>query len=407
MGASRARSVTFFIQYGVLLLAALVWVQIGPVRQRTGDNLGLFYVLIGVAFVYVLARCYLVMGRGVSARWSYLWLGIDLLLITAVVRLTGGLDSEAALLYVWPLATSSIQRLPRRTLAAGLGSGVLYIAATWVDRADPNYVSAMAARLLILVLATSQAVVYALAESARIEETARLRERLALADYRDRLAGEMHDGLQHYLADISMHLELARRLVSDDPAEAAALAVEQRYAVRRAADELRYLIRLLRSPAVDREGFLAALRNHLNTFGERASVSTPLEIEGPALALPPEVAHAAFRIIQEALTNIEKHAHARQAKVTLRFGDRFFECLVADDGVGFCPEPATESTAVGTGFGLSSMRQRAMAVGGELDISSTPGGGTDIRFRVPLRAGGIAPAEGVRDDKDQAAHRRG
>jgi signal transduction histidine kinase len=407
MGKARSRSVTFFIQYFVLLLAALVWVQIGPVRQRTGENLGLFHGLIGVAFVYVALRCYLVVGRGVSKQLSYLWLGIDLLLITGVVHLTGGLDSEAALLYVWPLATSSIQRLPRRTLVAGLSSGLLYLAATWTDRADPDYVGAMAARLLILVLATSQAVVYALAESARIEETAKLRERLALADYRDRLAGEMHDGLQHYLADISMHLELARRLVSDDPAEAAALAVEQRYAVRRAADELRYLIRLLRSPAVDREGFLAALRNHLNTFGERASVSTPLAIEGPSLALPPEVAHAAFRIIQEALTNVEKHAEARQAKVTLRFGGRFFECLVADDGAGFCPEGATESTTVGTGFGLSSMRQRAMAVGGELEISSTPGGGTDIRFSVPLKESEIALAEGVRNGGDQTAHRRG
>ncbi|UCC67966.1 MAG: sensor histidine kinase [Armatimonadota bacterium] len=407
MGKARARSVTFFVQYFVLLLAALGWVQIAPVRERTGADLRLFYALIGAAFVYVALRCYLVVGRGISKQLSYLWLTIDLLLITATVRLTGGLDSEAALLYVWPLATSSIQRLPRRTLVAGLSSGVLYVAATWVDRADPNYVSAMAARLLILVLATSQAVVYALAESARIEETARLRERLALADYRDRLAGEMHDGLQHYLADISMHLELARRLMSDDPAEAATLAVDQRYAVRRAADELRYLIRLLRSPAVDREGFLAALRNHLDTFGERASVSTPLEIEGPSLALSPEVAHAAFRIIQEALTNVEKHAEARQAKVTLRFGDHSFECLVTDDGVGFCPARASQSTSAGTGFGLSSMRQRAMAVGGELEISSTPGGGTDIRFSVPLKASKVALSEGVRNGSDQTAHRRG
>jgi signal transduction histidine kinase len=407
MGKARARSVTFFVQYLVLLAAALVWVQIGPVRERTGANLGLFYALIGAAFVYVALRCYLVIGRGISRQLSYLWLTVDLLLIAATVRLTGGLDSEAALLYVWPLATSSIQRLPRRTLVAGLSSGVLYIAATWADRGDPDYASAMAARLLILVLATSQAVVYALAESARIEETARLRERLALADYRDRLAGEMHDGLQHYLADISMHLELARRLMRDDSAEAAALAVDQRYAVRRAADELRYLIRLLRSPAVDREGFLAALRDHLNTFGERASVSTPLEIEGPSLALPPEVAHAAFRIIQEALTNVEKHAEARQAKVTLRFGDRSFECLVTDDGMGFYPERKTETTTVGTGFGLSSMRQRAIAVGGELEVSSTPGIGTEIRLSVPLKASEITPTEGVQNGNDQASHRRG
>lgn len=407
MRASRARSVTFFAEYLVLLAAALVWVQIGPVRERVGPNLGFFYALIGAAFVYVALRFYVVVGRGISERLTYLWLTIDLVLITATVRLTGGLDSEAALVYVWPLATSSIQRLPRRTLASGLSSAVLYVMATWADRGDPYYLSAMAARILVLVLATSQAVVYALAESARIEETTRLRERLSLADYRDRLAGEMHDGLQHYLADISMRLELARRLLPDEPGEAATLAVEQRYAVRRAADELRYLIRVLRSPAVDREGFLAALRNHVNTFGERASLSTPLEIEGSTLPLPPEVAHATFRIVQEALTNVEKHARARQAKVTLRFAGRLFECLVEDDGVGFCPARASEPASAGTGFGLSSMRQRAMAVGGALEVTSTPGRGTGIRFSVQLDEGRGAPAEGVPDGQDQAAHRRG
>jgi signal transduction histidine kinase len=407
MNRARTQSITFFIQYLVLLLIALVWVQIGPVRERTGANLRLFYALIGAALVYVALRSYLVLGRRVSSRLSHLWLAVDLLLITAAVRLTGGLDSEAALLYVWPLATSSIQRLPGRTLVAGFASAILYVGATWENRFEYDYTSAMAARLLVLVLATSQAVVYALAESGRIEESARLREKLALADYRDRLAGEMHDGIQHYLVDIGVRLELARRLMPDDPTEAATLAIDQRYAVRQAADELRYLVHLLRSPALDREGFLGALRNHLNAFGERASLSTPLAIEGSAVPLPPEVAHAAFRIIQEALTNVEKHARGSQAKVSLRFLGRSFECLITDDGVGFCPATATERKTAGAGFGLSSMRQRAMAVGGKLEISSTPGSGAEVKFSVPLERQQVAATEGIRDGDDKAAHRGG
>ena len=81
--------------------------------------------------------------------------------------------------------------------------------------------------------------------------------------------------------------------------------------------------------------------------------------------------------------------------------------VVTDDGVGFCPERATESTTAGTGFGLSSMRQRAMAVGGELEVRSAPGAGTEVRFSVLVKAGEIAPAEGVQNGNDQAAHRRG
>ncbi len=407
MRKAKARSAAFFIQYYVLLLLGLVWVQIGHVRAHTGDNLGLFYALIGAAGCYVAVRAYLVLGRGLAGHWSYLWLSIDLLLITGVVRLTGGLDSEAALVYVWPLASSAIQRLPYRTLAAGAAIAVLYAAATWPDAVTRDYLTTLATRLLIVLLATSQAILYALVEASRIEENTRLREKVALADYRDRLAQEMHDGIQHYLVDIGVRLELARRRIADDPAQAAKLAVDQRFAVRQAADELRYLVRLLRSPAVEREGFLNALRNHLATFGERASVSTPLRVEGAAAPIPPPVAHAAFRIIQEALTNVERHAKARQVQLTLSFaGDDVLECRIADDGIGFSPSTAA-TPGIDTGFGLSSMRQRAAAVGGRLQIESAPGQGTKVILAVPLKSDQTLAAEENAHGEDPASHRRG
>jgi len=376
------------------------------VRAHTGEDLGLFYGLIGAAACYVAVRAYLVLGRGVAGHWRYLWLSIDLLFITGVVRLTGGLDSEAALVYVWPLASSAIQRLPYRTLAAGAAIAVLYAAATWPDAVTHDYLTTLATRLLIVLLATSQGIIYALVEASRIEENTRLREKVALADYRDRLAQEMHDGIQHYLVDIGVRLELARRQIADDPAQAARLAVDQRFAVRQAADELRYLVRLLRSPAVEREGFLNALRNHLATFGERASVSTPLRVEGAAAPIPPPVAHAAFRIIQEALTNVERHAKARRVQLTLSFAGDVLKCLIADDGIGFSPSTAG-TPGIDTGFGLSSMRQRAAAVGGRLQIESAPGQGTKVILAVPLKSGQTLAAEENAHGEDQASHRGG
>ena len=406
MRKTKARSAAFFIQYYVLLLLGLLWLQIGQVREHTGGNLGLVYVLLGAAACYVAVRAYLVLGRGVSGHWTYLWLSIDLLLITGVVRLTGGMKSEAALVYVWPLASSAIQRLPYRTLAAGGAIVVLYTAATWPEALTHDHVTALGTRLLVVLLATSQGIIYSLAEASRVEENAKLRERLALADYRDHLAQEMHDGIQHYLVDIGVRLELARRQIADDPALAARLAVDQRFAVRQAADELRDLVRLLRSPAVDREGFLHALRNHLATFGERAAVSTPLRVEGDAAPVPPPVAHAAFRIIQEALTNIERHAKARQVQLTLSFAADVLECLIADDGIGFVPPP--EGTpGVDTGFGLSGMRQRAAALGGRLQIESAPGQGTKVMLAIPLKSDRTPPAERNAHGEDQAADRGG
>jgi signal transduction histidine kinase len=404
MRRAKDRSAAFFIQYYVLLLLGLLWLQVGHVRAHTGENLRLVYALLGAAACYVAVRAYLVLGRGLSGHWTYLWLSIDLMLITGVVRLTGGMNSEAALVYVWPLASSAIQRLPYRTLAAGAAIAVLYTAATWPDALTHDHLAALGTRLLVVLLATSQGIVYSLAEASRVEENAKLREKVALADYRERLAQEMHDGIQHYLVDIGVRLELARRQIADDPAQAANLAVDQRFAVRQAADELRYLVRLLRSPAVDREGFLNALRNHLATFGERASVSTPLRVEGAVVPVPPPVAHAAFRIIQEALTNIERHAQARQVQLTLSFAADVLECLIADDGIGFVP-PADGTPGVDTGFGLSSMRQRAAAVGGSLQIDSAPGQGTKVMVVIPLTPDRTRAAKGNAHGEDQAAHR--
>lgn len=404
MRRAKDRSAAFFIQYYVLLLLGLLWLQVGHVRAHTGENLRLVYALLGAAACYVAVRAYLVLGRGLSGHWTYLWLSIDLMLITGVVRLTGGMNSEAALVYVWPLASSAIQRLPYRTLAAGAAIAVLYTAATWPDALTHDHLAALGTRLLVVLLATSQGIIYSLAEASRVEENAKLREKVALADYRDRLAQEMHDGIQHYLVDIGVRLELARRQIADDPAQAANLAVDQRFAVRQAADELRYLVRLLRSPAVDREGFLNALRNHLATFGERASVSTPLRVEGAVVPVPPPVAHAAFRIIQEALTNIERHAQARQVQLTLSFAADVLECLIADDGIGFVP-PADGTPGVDTGFGLSSMRQRAAAVGGSLQIDSAPGQGTKVMVVIPLKPDRTRAAKGNAHGEDQAAHR--
>jgi two-component system sensor histidine kinase DegS len=194
----------------------------------------------------------------------------------------------------------------------------------------------------------------------------------------------MHDGIQHYLADIAVRLELARQLILRDPAEAARLAVDQRFAVRQAAGELRYLVRLLRSPAVEREGFVEALRHHLATFAEASGISAPLEIKGETRLLPSSVAHTAFRIVQEALMNVEKHARATEVNVSLHFAPDSFGCTIEDNGCGFdLRDLPGQPTAVG-GLGLSSMRQRAESVGGKLDIASSPGQGTQIGFAVPL-----------------------
>ena len=241
---------------------------------------------------------------------------------------------------------------------------------------------------------------YALTEAARLEQIARLREKVVLADYRTRLSQEMHDGIQHYLVNIAARLELARKLMGKEPEQAANIAVDQRFAVRQAADELRYLVRLLRSPAAEREGFVDALKHHLSLFAERSSISAPLAIQGTTTPVPPKVAHAAFRILQEALTNVEKHAQADQGAVTLRFGSDLFECVIADKGVGFDPSNTAERPGIEGGLGLSSMRERAESVGGRLQVNSVPGQGTEITVTVPMAGHDTTFGEDIRNEED-------
>jgi signal transduction histidine kinase len=381
MDAARTRRIAFFILYFVALVSALIWVHCDYVRQRSGVDLHAAYVVFAGACAYLLLRAHLVLGGRVSERWEYLWLSMDLLLITAGVYLTGRMGSDLALLYFWPLVTASVQRRPRLTIGVGSAIAVLYGIVAGPDAIETALLPRLIARLFVIAAATAVAVAYAVTEAARVEELTRLREQVALSEYRSRLSQEMHDGIQHYLVRIAAKLNLARILVEREPDKAARMAIDQALTVRQASDELRYLVRRLRSPVVEQQGFIGALQDHLTMFGERAGADVELQVEGTLRPLAPDVEQAAFRIIQEALTNTEKYADADRVEVRVTFGDDSLECVVADNGRGFDPS-APRPDGVDGGFGLPGIRERAASVDGEVAITSAPGGGTTITFRV-------------------------
>lgn len=407
MKGTTLQSPAFFVLYACVLSFAFVWSYFPYVLERSGDNIVLFRGLLAFAACHLGVRTYLVLLKGIPEGRGYVWLALDLVIITLAVRLTGGIRSDAALIYFWPLVTSSIERRPRMTLTLGLVTAVLYVAAVWPAQTGvANPVAKVATYVFVILLATALSVAYARREVARVREMLRLREQLALADYRSRLSQEMHDGIQHYLVKIATRLDLARALADREPGRAVSIATDQRLTVRQAGDELRYLVRRLRSPVLERLGFVDALRDHLAMFAERSSVKAPVRIEGTATSLPPDVEQAAFRIVQEALTNAEKYAQASEVQVLLRFGDDAFECVLADDGVGFDADPqATDEPVPDSGLGLVSMRERAQSVGGRLVVSSALGQGTSVTFTVPVCNDSTAGPQGGHHGQDQAADR--
>jgi signal transduction histidine kinase len=143
--------------------------------------------------------------------------------------------------------------------------------------------------------------------------------------------------------------------------------------------ELRSLILQLRPPDLERDGLAASLAKHLEVVGRTHGLATHLDV-GSLGELEPDVEQALFRIAQEAVTNVVRHAAAGSVTVHLaRAGDEV-ELGVRDDGVGF--DPADRAISARR-LGLVSMRERAVDLGGALEIESAPGRGTSIQARVP------------------------
>lgn len=406
MRSERTRTLLFLSIYLGLLAYGLVWARFPYTRGMLGDRFGVFQGIIAAAAIYVVMRGVLLLLTRIGARLDLVWLLLDLLVITVIVRLTGGLRSEAGLMYLVPVITASVALCPRRTVLAGVMGAFLYAWASWHHGLEGPEVGWLVTRMVVLAALTTTAACYAVHELRRVQEIAGLKARLALADYRDELSREMHDGIQGSLAQLAARLALAGRAARRDPAAAARLAAEQIHLVGQVADELRCLVHTLRSPPEVEHGFADRVQDYLQVAGARRSAGLSLDVTGRPAPMPTEVEHAAFRILQESLTNIEKHAAATHVRVALGYEETQFEMRVEDDGVGFNPDGCGECVAVGEHLGLLSMRQRAEAVGGCLELNGEPGSGTCVLLRIPLVAAEQGHSPEAAHETHQG-HRRG
>lgn len=254
MRRDHKRDILFFGEYLGLLLFALVWVRMDHVRPRVGDNLGLFHAVILSGAAYVIVRGILVIHAKPKPFWEPLWLALDLLLIGAIVRLTGGIYSEAALVYFWPLATASIARSPVRTGVVGVAIAGLYMAATWPLEPVHAYWQILGVRMFVLALVTMLACAYAASEARRVDELARLRQQIAVADLRTRMSHEMYDVAQRQLQAIVADLEEAEGALGSSPEVARERIRAARSTAKEAAAGITDALSRLRSPGPGEEG---------------------------------------------------------------------------------------------------------------------------------------------------------
>jgi signal transduction histidine kinase len=218
-------------------------------------------------------------------------------------------------------------------------------------------------------------------------ENARLHEQVldvAVLEERERISRELHDGLGQVLGYINTQALAIRRLLRSGRTEEATREV---IAIENAAKELytdvRESILGLRISLAAQGGFVPALRTYLARYGEMTGVGVRLEVpDGPAPRLPASIEIQLLRIVQEALTNVRKHARTTRASVSLAYTDDGLTLTVADDGRGF--DPALSVRRGWPRFGLQTMRERAEAIGGTFEIVSERAYGTMAMVRVPF-----------------------
>jgi signal transduction histidine kinase len=208
------------------------------------------------------------------------------------------------------------------------------------------------------------------------ERNARLAEQAQLGaalEERHRLARDLHDGVKQHLFGVNLATSAALNLLDSDPESARARLLEAKEHSRQAQAEMQALLNELRPAGLDERGLVAALADHLAAFEQREGIRVRWQpVADPALPLIYE--QALFRVAQEALTNVARHAEATQVTVELHITPDTVTLRVADDGEGFDAAAIDTNTTMG----LQGMEERIAGLGGTFTVDAAPGEGTRI-----------------------------
>jgi signal transduction histidine kinase len=208
----------------------------------------------------------------------------------------------------------------------------------------------------------------------------------AQEEERRRISRELHDQTGQYLSALMLRLNALRPLAAGQERARDNLRKLEEL-TDRLVEEVHHLAWELRPAALDDLGLHTALQNYAEKWSERSGVAADFHCSGLGRErLPPEVETTVYRVVQEALTNVLKHAEARRVSVIVERRRDQVLVIVEDDGKGFEVEEVVPAPGLGRGLGLLGMRERVALVGGALKLDSSPGGGTTARARIPVPA---------------------
>ncbi|MDQ4128294.1 MAG: histidine kinase [Actinomycetota bacterium] len=212
----------------------------------------------------------------------------------------------------------------------------------------------------------------------QLESLLQARGELATLEARNRFARDLHDSVKQQVFATSLQIAAARTLIQRDTDSAEAHLSQADELVRQAQRELNVLIAEMRPAALEGKGLAGALREYMARWSQGAEIPADLHVQGER-ETPLEVEQALFRVAQEALANVARHSGAGRVDVDLIYTSGTVTLRVTDDGQGFDP-----TQGPGGGFGLQSMRERLVRLGGHVDVESERGRGTRVTCVCPL-----------------------
>jgi signal transduction histidine kinase len=277
-------------------------------------------------------------------------------------------------------------------VVAELGLAAVWLTPAMLDRSTFLLYMGIIAVAWVLGHFVGDRQVYAAQLEERTAELEQAREELArraVVEERLRLARELHDVVAHAMSVIAVQSGVGAHVAASRPEEVGKALSAIEATSRAALTELRRLLGVLRQDSDPQASLtpvpgLANLDSLLTEVG-KAGLAVRVRVKGTPLQLPAGVDLSAYRIVQEALTNVVKHAGPAHAQVTIGYRDQDVTVEIVDDGRGAVP-PASDGRA-GTGHGLTGMRERVAAFNGELQVGPRPGGGFRVAARLPLAPG--------------------
>lgn len=207
----------------------------------------------------------------------------------------------------------------------------------------------------------------------------------AQEEERQRVARDIHDGPAQLLSNVVLKAEICERMIDVDLEKTREELRNLKKIVRESLQDVRKIIYNLRPMSLDDLGLVPTLQRYVLTFQEETGIAVLLQTRGSQPELKSVIALTVFRIVQESMNNVVKHAKADNVSIHIEFLNTELKLYIIDDGQGFDTEKLNEHNEdISSGFGLVSMRERVELLGGEILISSEPGRGVRLNISIPF-----------------------